>query len=222
MPNPSESLSEIVIEAREPRFVAPTRRDKIGRIWAPVMINGQGPFRLVLDTGASRSGITSQVAERLGIPLDLSRPVLLRGVTGSIAVPTIRVDSFAVGDVIVTPATLPIVTDAMGGAEGVLGTEDFGDKRIYVDFKRDSITITHSRGERARAGFVSIPVERSSEGLLMIRARVGGVRVRAIIDTVDRRRLATKRCATRGSARPSGRAPCAMSCRTTWRAAPRS
>src|SRR3984893_5112995 len=179
----SGQLSEIVVEAPEPRFVAPTRRDKIGRIWAPVMINGQGPFRLVLDTGASRSGITAQVADTLGISPDTSRPVLLRGVTGSVAVPTIRVDSFAVGDVILTPATLPIVTDALGGAEGVLGTEGFGDKRLYIDFKHDSITIAHSRGERARADFLVIPLEPSFTGLLAIHAQVAGVRVQAIIDT---------------------------------------
>lgn len=183
MPEAPEKLSDIVIEAPEPRFVAPTRRDKIGRIWAPVMINGKGPFRLVLDTGASRSGITAKVAETLGIPLDQSRSVLLRGVIGSVAVPTVRVDSFAVGDVIVTPATLPIVTDALGGAEGILGTEGFSDKRIYIDFKHDLITIARSHGERARADFVTIPVERSAAGLLMFHAVVGGVRIQAIIDT---------------------------------------
>ena len=44
-----EELTEIMVEAPEPRYVSPTRRDQIGRIWAPVMINGHGPFRLVLD-----------------------------------------------------------------------------------------------------------------------------------------------------------------------------
>jgi predicted aspartyl protease len=182
-PPASEQAPEIVVEAPEPRFVAPTRRDKIGRIWAPVMINGRGPFRLVLDTGANHSGVTAQVAEALGIAPDASRPVLLRGVTGIVAVPTIRVESFAVGDVIVTPATLPIVTDALGGAQGVLGTEDFGDKRLYIDFAHDLITITHSRAERARADFISVPFERAATGLLVVRARVGGVHIRAIVDT---------------------------------------
>jgi predicted aspartyl protease len=183
VPAASDQLAEIVIEAPEPRFVSPTQRDKIGRIWAPVMIDGKGPFRLVLDTGASRSSITAEVADRLGIPPDQSRPVLLRGVTGSVAVPTIRVDAFAVGDVILTPVTLPIIADALGGAEGVLGTEGFGDKRIFIDFKRDVITIVRSHGDRAPPGFVVVPVQRSSASLLMIHALVGGVRVQAIIDT---------------------------------------
>jgi hypothetical protein len=93
------------------------------------------------------------------------------------------VNSFAVGDVIVTPATLPIMTDALGGAEGVLGTEGFADKRIYIDFQGDRITITNSHGERAPPGFITIPTEPSPTGLLVVRARVGGVPVQAIIDT---------------------------------------
>src|SRR5882757_9473018 len=64
-----EELAEIIITAPEPRYVASTRRDRIGRIWAPVYINSKGPFRLVLDTGASISGVTSQVAAALELPL---------------------------------------------------------------------------------------------------------------------------------------------------------
>lgn len=180
---PDDELSEIVVQAPEPRFIAPTRRDQIGRIWAPVTINGKGPFRLVLDTGASRSVITSQVAAILGIAPDPSRSVLLRGVTGTIEVPSIRVDLFAVGDVILTPATLPIVTDALGGAQGVLGTDGFAGMRIYIDFKRDLITIARSHGERVPAYFASLILERSPANLLVTRAQVGDVRVHAIIDT---------------------------------------
>ena len=182
-PEPQDELSEIVIQAREPHFVAPTLRDRIGRIWAPVWINGKGPFRLVLDTGANHSGITTQVAELLGRPLDQSPPVLLRGVTGITTVPTIRVDSFTVGDLTLSPAILPVVKDAMGGAEGVLATDEFKDKRIVIDFMHDRIDIRRSRSERPRLGFVTIPLERSENGLLMFHAFVGGVRVQAIIDT---------------------------------------
>jgi predicted aspartyl protease len=178
-----DPLTEIVIEAPEPRFVAPTRRDKIGRIWAPVLINGKGPFSLVLDTGANRSAVNAGVAEALGLAPDNAQSVRLRGVTGSAVVPTIHVDSFVVGDAIVTPATLPIVADALGGADGVLGTEGFADKRLYIDFQHDLITVTHSHGARAQPGFITIPLARSNAGLLEVRARVGGVQVVAIIDT---------------------------------------
>jgi hypothetical protein len=182
-PQATEELSEIVIQALEPRYVAPTRRDRIGRIWAPVLINGKGPFRMVLDTGASRSGVTSDVAEALGLPPDESRPVMLRGVTGSEAVPTIQVNSLTVGDLMLTPVTLPIVGDALGGAQGVLGTEGLRDKRIYIDFHHDLISISRSKNEPARVGFITIPLEHPETGLLMFHVMVGGIRVLAIIDT---------------------------------------
>lgn len=178
-----EELPQVQVTAPEPRYVAPTRRDRIGRIWAPVYINDQGPFRLVLDTGASHSGVTARVAETLGIPLDQSPPVMLRGVTGSAEVPTIRVESLVVGDLILRPAILPIVIDALGGAEGILGTEGLEDKRIFIDFRHDQITITRSHAERAGSGFITVPMLRSPLGLVVLKAYVGGVRVKAILDT---------------------------------------
>ena len=189
LPQPQDELSEVVVQAPEPRFVAPTRRDQIGRIWAPVWINNKGPFRLVLDTGATRSGVIAQVAELLGILPGLSPPVLLRGVNGIVTVPTIRIDSLSVGDLTFNPAILPIVSDALGGAQGVLATDEFTDQRVTIDFKHDRIDIRHSRNERARADFVTIPLERSETGLLVFHALVGNVRTLAIIDTGGQRTI---------------------------------
>jgi hypothetical protein len=182
-----EQLAEIMVEAREPRFVAPTRRDQIGRIWAPVYINDHGPFRMVLDTGASSSGVTAMVAMALGIPTDRSPPVMLHGVTGSATVPTIRVDTLSVGDLSVNSPLLPIVPDVMGGAEGILGSEGLSNKRIFIDFRHDQIVITYSRGERSERGFISVPF-RSIRGqlsgqLIVVDATVGDVHTKAIIDT---------------------------------------
>lgn len=179
----AEQLADIMVEAREPRFVAPTRRDHIGRIWAPVFINGHGPFRMVLDTGASHSGVTAMVALALGIPTDQSPPVLLRGVTGAATVPTIRVDTLNVGDVSVDSTMLPIVPDAMGGAEGILGSEGLADKRIFIDFRHDQIVIAYSRDERPERGFVTVPFHSMHGQLIVVDTTIGGVSAQAIIDT---------------------------------------
>jgi len=179
----ADELAEIMVEAREPRFVAPTRRDQIGRIWAPVFINGRGPFRLVLDTGASHSAVTAMVALALGISTDRSPPVMLRGVTGFATVPTIRVDTLSVGDVAVDSPLLPIVPDAMGGAEGILGSEGLTNKRIFIDFSHDEITIAYSHGERTGRDFTRIPFHSLRGQLIVVDAMVGNVRTKAIIDT---------------------------------------
>jgi len=179
----ADALEEVVIEARGPRFAAPTRRDRIGRVWAPVYINGRGPFRLVLDTGATHSGISSQLADFLGIPTDPASRVLLHGVTGSATVETIHVDSLTVGELRLDATLLPIVPEVMGGAQGILGTAGLADKRIWIDFRNDRIFITFSRGERAGADFQNIPFRSTPDGLIVIDAAVGDVRTQAIIDT---------------------------------------
>lgn len=180
---PTDLIQEIVVEEPEPRYVAPTRRDSIGRIWAPVLINGQGPFRLVLDTGSNRSAVNASVAERLGLPLTDENPVILRGVTGSRTVPTIPVDSLVVGDLDLRSKRLPIVTDALGGAEGVLGTEGLLDKRIVIDFRHDQIKIIRSHSDRAPPGFLTIPITIVRGLLLVANVRIGALRAKAIIDT---------------------------------------
>lgn len=184
VPTPEDPvLQELMVVAPEPRFVAPTRRDRIGRIWAPVQINGQGPFRFVLDTGASHSAVTAKVAEALGLPLDSLATTMLQGATGKTRVPVIPVESLEIGELLLQPRRLPIVPDALGGAEGVLGTEGLGGKRIHIDFRGDRITIMRSRNERAASGFITVPVKFMRGRLLVVDGYLGGVRTIAIIDT---------------------------------------
>jgi hypothetical protein len=173
---------EVLIEAAEPKYVAPTLRDRIGRIWAPVLINGKGPFRLVLDTGASHSAITSRVADTLGMT-GQSDPIVIRGVTGTAVVPSLHVDRMEVGAVLIEPTTLPIVADVFGGAEGVLGREGMPDKRIFADFGKDVLTISRSHRERAPANFNVIPLKLVYGGLLAAQVMIGTIHAQAIIDT---------------------------------------
>ena len=167
----------------EPRFVAPTRRDRIGRIWAPVAVNGKGPYRLVLATGASHSALTPRLAEALGIQADPADTIMLRGATGSVAVPMVPIDTLEIGDLLMEPGKLAIIPDALAGADGVLGMEELANKRIHIDFRHDRITIVRSRNQRAAGGFATIPVKFLHDRLLVVDASMGGVPVKAIIDT---------------------------------------
>jgi Aspartyl protease len=199
-----QPLEEVIVEAPEPRYVAPTRRDRIGRIWAPVYINNKGPFRMVLDTGANRSGVIASVAEKLHLTPDASSKLMLHGVTGSAAVSTIRVDSVLVGDVLLKASVLPILPDALGGAEGILGGEGLVDRRVFIDFRNDLIIIARSHNQRAAPGYVTIPFEFERGRLLVVDAVVGNVHASAIIDTggqVSVANRALRRALSRRSAR---------------------
>jgi hypothetical protein len=180
---PSAPVPEVVVSTTEPRYVAPTLRDRIGRIWAPVYLNGQGPFRLVLDTGANRSAVIQKVADALGDGARTTSTVRVRGVTGTGIYPLIRVDRMDIGDLLLEPAFLPVVQDVFGGADGVLGNEGLRDKRIVIDFRNDSITVRRSKREQPGAGFETLPVRMMRDYLLVVDVFIGRVRTKAIIDT---------------------------------------
>jgi predicted aspartyl protease len=181
--DPDALLEEAAISANEPRYVAPTTRDRIGRVWVPVHLDGKGPFRMVLDTGAMHSAVTQKTAERMGLPLGDGRRVLVQGATGSAITPSIEVDNLSVGDLSVDPDYLPVVPYAFGGAEGLLGTDGMHDQRISIDFRRDRIDISRSRNRRAAPGYWTVRFLPDAQNLLVVRATIGGKTVRAIIDT---------------------------------------
>jgi predicted aspartyl protease len=179
---PAAALPEVRITGHEPRFVAPTNRDRIGRIWAPVKINGRGPFRLVLDTGASRSALVARTARLLGTPLE-SAPARLYGVTGTAVVPTVHVDAMEVGDFLINTDSVPVVADVFGGADGVLGRDGLRNKRMMADFQHDRLVISLSHKEHAPPGYKVVHLKLTGMGLLAADTQIGGVPAIAIIDT---------------------------------------
>lgn len=181
-PGTTTDLEEVVVTAPEPLYVAPTLRDRIGRVWAPVYINGKGPFRLVLDTGATGSAVLESVATHIGVPLE-SSSIRLVGATGASVVPMIRVDSLEVGDLWLDKRKLAIVEDVFGGAQGVLGADGLKDQRISIDFRNDQVSIRRSNAAAPSVGFTRVPVKIRRGHLLTFEVKLAGVRTRAILDT---------------------------------------
>ena len=183
-----QAVEEVVVSAPEPRYVAPTTRDRIGRIWAPVLINGMGPYRLVLDTGASRSAISTKVAGQLGLPIQADS-VRLQGVTGSTIASTVDVDTLEFGDLLVENTRMPILADAFGGAEGVLGGEGLEDKRIVIEFRKDRISIMRSRRTPAPDGYSIVPFDYHPQRGMRVSVMVGNVKAVAMVDTGAQRTI---------------------------------
>jgi predicted aspartyl protease len=185
-------LEELIVEARGPRYAAPTRRDRIGRVWVPVAINGRGPFRLVVDTGATTSAIASSVAKRLGLPISPTARVMLQGATGVDTVPYVIAEQLEVGDLLFNQAKLLIVPDVFGGADGILGVQGLTDMRIHIDFRRDLTEIEYARNEEWPPG-EWIGFSSALGRLALLDLQVGGVRTKAVIDTGAQQTIGNKR-----------------------------
>jgi predicted aspartyl protease len=191
--------------AGEYAYATPTSLDHIGRIVAPVTVNGQGPFRFVVDTGASSSVISPALAQQLNLSTSPAESMTLSGVTGSALVATVDVDELSAGAIEMRHLTLPVLDSVLDGADGVLGVEGFEDKMIRIDFARDRLTITESRGRPAEDGFQVAPAHFYFGRLLVVDVLVGHVWAKAVIDTGAQRTLGNEalREALRARARKS-------------------
>lgn len=162
-------------------YVSRTTRDQIGRILAPVMVNGEGPFRFVVDTGATHSVVTPSLVTQLGLVASADRSILVRGVTGAAQMASVRIDRLQAGALRFEDREMPIVNSVLSGADGILGVEGLGDKSVVVDFARRRISILGSK-YYAR-DMLSVPVNLDFRQLLLASGQLGGVDVKAIIDT---------------------------------------
>lgn len=173
-----------------PEFATPTTLDRSGRIVAPVEINGRGPFRFILDTGANRSALSMATAQAVGLVPDEDARMSVHGITGSALLPVVKVDTFRAGDLVFERQRLPVLPSAVfGGVDGILGIDVLQFARIDVDFEADSVTIRRSRGARAAAGYLVVPAKLKHGGLLLVNGKVGTVPVKAILDTGAERSL---------------------------------
>jgi predicted aspartyl protease len=190
VPGSPEDLSGALADP-EPLFAAPTRLDRIGRVMTHVMVNGKGPFRFVIDTGASRSTLAPHLARALNLTPSVGRNVMLNGVTGAAEVTTVAVDSLEIGALRFDKQDLPVIfTSIMGNADGILGVAGFQDQRIDVDFKRDRVSVMESNGRRPHYSMVTARATRNTNGLMIVDVRVGRhIRAKAVIDTGAERTL---------------------------------
>jgi hypothetical protein len=190
IPGSPEDLSGALADP-EPLFAAPTRLDRIGRVMTHVKVNGKGPFRFVIDTGASRSTLAPHLARALNLKASVGRNVMLNGVTGAAEVPTVAVDSIEIGALRFEKQDLPVIfTSIMGNADGILGVAGFQDQRIDVDFKKDRVSVLESNGKRPHYSMVTARATRNANGLMIVDVRVGRrIRAKAVIDTGAERTL---------------------------------
>ena len=173
-------------------YDARSRTDRIGRLLIPVTINGQGPFRFVLDTGANRTVLTPELAAHLGLSVSANNRVMMSGVTGSASVPTVAVDRVKVGEVELRNVQLPVAASLSEDTSGTLGVDALPDSRVLLDFTTGRIQIKKAHRENLMDGFGRIPGQCRFMRLLIIRATVGRIPVRAVVDTGSQFTLANQ------------------------------
>ncbi len=183
-----------VLTAEQIRYnsllACPTTLDQIGRVVIPVKIDGHGPFRFVIDTGANHSSVSPRLVRRLGLKMTKGSAVDLEGITGSSAIRAVNIKTLQAGSLLVRDALMPVLrTPMMAGADGILGVAGLPNMALFVNFQNNRVQITHYLTPGVRFDYSRVHTEVVAGGLMAIPAYVNNVRTVAIIDTGSERTL---------------------------------
>ncbi|MDO9222324.1 MAG: aspartyl protease family protein [Caulobacter sp.] len=125
--------------AVDPETVIGAGRDGYDRLTIPVTIGDQGPFHFVVDTGADRTVLSSEVAEQLQLPA--GRDVMVQGITGSELTPTVQAPMINLGKVSLRSLDLPVLPRGRLGVDGLLGVDALQQRRLVMDFAERRLEI---------------------------------------------------------------------------------
>lgn len=150
-----------------------------------VQIQGNGPYRFVVDTGADRSVLSTDVAAELGL-LHGER-VMMEGVVRAVAAETVLVDELSFGPIQCRHLVVPILPRALLQADGYLGLDALDGHRVTFDFKNRSLQVSAPWSRFGalwvRSNETRIRTSGSNGHLRAIDCAVDGVPATAFIDT---------------------------------------
>jgi predicted aspartyl protease len=152
------------------------------RMTISVEVNGTGPYRFVVDSGADSSVIGRRVAQALKLPQQGS--VTVNGMTGSSIVPRVSVDELGLGPVSVPDLVLPVLEERDMGGDGMLGIDALADERLMLDFEKRTIAVEDARKPAARwDGEIVVTARRRRGQLILTQAKANGRQINAVVDT---------------------------------------
>lgn len=112
---------------------------EVDRLVTQVFVDGKGPYRFLVDTGAERSVVTDSLVAELGLTATGKANVqglILKVPTDLVTLGELRYGSFTRHGLVV-----PVLPRALLGVDGYLGLDIINDTRITFAFKAQTIRI---------------------------------------------------------------------------------
>jgi predicted aspartyl protease len=157
-------------------------KDSAGRAVARISINGQGPFRFIIDTGANRSVLSQALATRLG--LAHSGEGLVHSIDGAAPAKLVNVDSLSFGGLRLSSGETPVLDGPMLADEhGLLGVDGMAGRLLHVDFTKQCVEIYESPAQMPMQGWLSVPARMRFGTMLIVQGQIRGVKVNVLLDT---------------------------------------
>jgi hypothetical protein len=151
------------------------------------MINGEGPFQLIFDTGAGVNILNPAVIAQLGLPAE-SGPISVPAMGGSVDAKIFRADEVRIGDLALHHQTFDSVqlpwTDGTGPV-GAVGYELMRQLVVTVDYARQQLTFFDPASFVYRGRGIKISLESDPTQVVVNASVGGGAQGDFVIDTGD-------------------------------------
>jgi predicted aspartyl protease len=170
-------------EQAPPGFAVAIGADEWQRMTVPVRVDGKGPYRFVVDTGAERTVIARELAQDLRLrPAGAAR---VHSMTEVSDIATVSIPALVVGSREVSGIKAPALERRNLGAEGMLGVDALKSERVSFDFVRHAMTVVSARKhEESWAAGAIVVTARSRFGyLVLLDASIEGEKVWVVVDT---------------------------------------
>ena len=152
------------------------------RLNVDVLVNGTGPYRFVVDSGADTSVVGLRIARNLQLPL--STPVTLNAMTARNIVDRVKIDALTIGSSTFRDLHLPALREGDLGGDGMLGIDALVQQRLMMDFEKKLIKVEDGRiPYRPRPGEIVVTAKRKRGQLILTHVMAAGLSLDAIIDT---------------------------------------
>ncbi len=152
------------------------------RLSVEVGINGTGPYKFIVDSGADSSAVGLKLANQLGLPL--STPVTLYSITSRDIVDRVEVETMELGPNTIYDMKLPVLREQDMGGDGMIGIDALSGRRLMMDFDKKVIRVEDARQRvRSEPGEIVIVGRRQKGQLILTEVDASGVQLDAIIDT---------------------------------------
>lgn len=152
------------------------------RMTVEVFVNGRGPYRFLVDSGADSSVVGLRIARELQLPT--GTPVILNSMTGSARVGRVLVNELTLGPSTIRNLDLPALLERDLGGDGIVGIDALAGQRLMMDFEKRVIKVEDARRPaRMLDGEILVTARRRRGQLILTQVRAAGVAVEAVVDT---------------------------------------
>ena len=187
MASPPLGWVESAVPAVSDRDTVPiaAATDAASHLTVAVRIDRHGPYHFVVDTGADRTILATEVADELG--LFRGDRVMLDGVVSAVLTDTVAIRTLSSGSITCRHLVVPTLSRSLLQADGYLGLDFLDGHRVTFDFKNHILQVSEPRARLsaswARENEARIGASGSAGHLQALDCVVDGVPATAFIDS---------------------------------------